>query len=714
MGKRLMMKKYVLSFVLGTVLLLMLIAWARSAGEPGPRLVLMPFEYVVSNENMQVLRAAVVGPDEMLVEVPEPDMVSIEAAGIVLGFAEGAPLWNSPHWVPDEVLDAAGVELVFRTEWVTIFSGGINEAYQLVDSGYSISRLRMVPVHTLTAPSPGVRLLAELEASRPLTPERIEFMRAVTGEASADSVEKGIYFFNFDETAGESGEYRSRFCARYDLKDDVTPYIRQRLEKYVSPAGGTVWEQEFTPELPDGYKTQDTVFVNVIADMPGTKTSARYIVCAHYDAIASRTPGWEWETDPAPGADDNASGAITVLECARLLAGLEFDFGVTFALWSAEEIGLLGSEFYADGLAEEDTVIGVINIDMIGYVGEIRMNELSYGWRSEWLSSALQETADSLDLETVFQSYFRPAFHNSDHASFWVQRIPALMLGDQTLGYVPDPLTPYYHTVRDTLGTVDLNQVTDNIRLVAGYLSRFADLPPDSLSDLEITPASIEFEWTGRSSFHPMVAGQDLTVNVRGLNKGGSMSDGVVYTFEVWRGSSGTGTLVYEAPVALKVVSGGTAEASATFKTSTAVYGQVDYAVSLLPVDDDVESDVGNNEATATVDISPISSVLQNFHVYPNPVDSPVDAYLAGNILTSQTNFLARYTLEVFDLTGLRVLSGEDQIESTELKIPLSSLIGDASRLVPGIYVGVIKLNVRDEVEYLSATTKFAVVSGRR
>jgi hypothetical protein len=365
-------------------------------------------------------------------------------------------------------------------------------------------------------------------------------------------------------------------------------------------------------------------------------------------------------------------------------------------------------------LAEDDTIIGVINIDMIGYVDEFRMNEISYGWRSEWLSSALVETADSLDLETLFWSYSRPEFRNSDHSSFWVQGIPALMVGDQTVGFKPDPLTPYYHTTGDTLGTVDLDQVTDNVRLVAGYLSRFADIPDDSLSDVEVTPASVEFDWTGRSTFHPMVAGKDLTMNVRALNAGGPMAGPTVYMLRVWQGEAASGTPVHEGSVSLNVVSGGIAEVSATWETSTAVYGDIDYFVSLLPVDDDVESDLHNNEAVARVTISPVTTVLDNFHVYPNPVADPNEAHLTGDILTSQTGFLASYIVQVFDVTGLLLLTGEGQIESTELDIPLSDLTGGSSQLVPGLYVCIIKMNVRDETENLSATAKFGVVSGPR
>ena len=44
------------------------------------------------------------------------------------------------------------------------------------------------------------------------------------------------------------------------------------------------------------------------------------MICAHYDSISNRTPGWNPATMAAPGADDNATGTAALLEYARVLA----------------------------------------------------------------------------------------------------------------------------------------------------------------------------------------------------------------------------------------------------------------------------------------------------------------------------------------------------------------------------------------------------------
>ena len=106
---------------------------------------------------------------------------------------------------------------------------------------------------------------------------------------------------------------------------------------------------------------------NVEATLPGlTRPDDIYILGAHFDSIAKRSPGDPSATD-APGADDNASGTAGMLEIASVLSRYRFDATIRFIGFNAEEQGMKGSEAYAaDALAAGERILGMVNLDMIG------------------------------------------------------------------------------------------------------------------------------------------------------------------------------------------------------------------------------------------------------------------------------------------------------------------------------------------------------------
>ncbi|MCK5077394.1 MAG: M28 family peptidase [Calditrichia bacterium] len=84
-----------------------------------------------------------------------------------------------------------------------------------------------------------------------------------------------------------------------------------------------------------------------------------YLTGGHYDVYANG----------APGADDNGSGSASVMEAARVMSSMSFKRTIKFVLFSGEELGLYGSEAYAQNASTEgENILGMINMDMIGYV----------------------------------------------------------------------------------------------------------------------------------------------------------------------------------------------------------------------------------------------------------------------------------------------------------------------------------------------------------
>lgn len=88
------------------------------------------------------------------------------------------------------------------------------------------------------------------------------------------------------------------------------------------------------------FHDEDPNAYNILADIPGRDAAAGYVMAgAHLDSWVA-----------GDGAADNAAGCVVVMEAARILSKLSVrpKRGIRFALWAAEEQGLLGSLAYME------------------------------------------------------------------------------------------------------------------------------------------------------------------------------------------------------------------------------------------------------------------------------------------------------------------------------------------------------------------------------
>jgi hypothetical protein len=106
---------------------------------------------------------------------------------------------------------------------------------------------------------------------------------------------------------------------------------------------------------------------NVIYDKQGT-TNKIILFCAHYDTILqSNIDDIE---SRAPGADDNASGVCALLEIARIISTLNFEYSIRFVFFSGEEQGYWGSKHYAQYVKDKnEDLYAVVNLDMCSEPG---------------------------------------------------------------------------------------------------------------------------------------------------------------------------------------------------------------------------------------------------------------------------------------------------------------------------------------------------------
>ena len=196
---------------------------------------------------------------------------------------------------------------------------------------------------------------------------------------------------------------------------------------------------------------------NVIGDLPGSGPNGNMVMLGcHYDGH-----------DISQGAADPASGAVAVMEAARVLAKYATPLSLTvrFALWGVEEIGLLGSRDYVrQHLDEMDKVRFYLNMDGAGANPDrdIILNE----WPE--LAPLFRDWQQEMKLDfRIGQSV--NAF--SDHFPFLMEGVVTGSLGsvDTRLG------RGYGHTRYDTLDKVPLKPLREASALAARVALRVAN-----------------------------------------------------------------------------------------------------------------------------------------------------------------------------------------------------------------------------------------------
>ncbi|MCK5117538.1 MAG: M20/M25/M40 family metallo-hydrolase [Candidatus Aegiribacteria sp.] len=183
---------------------------------------------------------------------------------------------------------------------------------------------------------------------------------------------------------------------------------------------------------------------NVQAELPGTLADPGIIlITSHLDAITYGSP-----STPAPGADDNASGSAAVIEAARIFSQFEFPNTVRFVCFGAEELGLIGSAYYAENAAAAgENIQAVMNLDMILFAPDsMRALFVPYNSQSTFIATMFGDIAETYVPELDVEVLYAPGVTYSDHASFWQNGFPALLGIEAAVDE-----NPFFHSEADLL-----------------------------------------------------------------------------------------------------------------------------------------------------------------------------------------------------------------------------------------------------------------------
>jgi hypothetical protein len=179
--------------------------------------------------------------------------------------------------------------------------------------------------------------------------------------------------------------------------------------------------------------------LNVVGTLPGRR--AEYVViCGHFDSA----------NNTCPGADDNGSGTSAVLEAARILRGLQFEYTIKFIAFGGEEQGMKGSQEYMTA-HPADSIRAAINCDMIMWDGDtdrvLQIHAIANAGTqySEDLADFIIWTNTTYTLPNICNLWM-PGISASDHSSFWNAGRSAVLLIEE---YASD-FNPWYHTGNDS------------------------------------------------------------------------------------------------------------------------------------------------------------------------------------------------------------------------------------------------------------------------
>ena len=201
---------------------------------------------------------------------------------------------------------------------------------------------------------------------------------------------------------------------------------------------------------------------NVVADIPSTSKDKEYVLAgAHYEGH-----------DISQGAIDSGSGAVTIIEMARVLNKVKDKLKrrIRLVCFGVEEIGLYGSKAYVEQhLGELDNLRFMLNLDAAGSAGRkgIVFNDLPE------LEPLFKSFAEEMKAEVPLNQQVSPY---SDHWPFFLKGVPTASGGDPEGRAQQGFGRGYGHSRYDTVDKAELRYLRDAAANYARLMFRVANV----------------------------------------------------------------------------------------------------------------------------------------------------------------------------------------------------------------------------------------------
>jgi hypothetical protein len=294
-------------------------------------------------------------------------------------------------------------------------------------------------------------------------PPREYTLEEAVASINEEDLKKDLYYLASQELEGRmSGKKGNIVAADYIKKKYESFGLDTMYDKFsirrMNPGPNNETGDDFTQNIYAWIEGSDPVLKNEIV-----------VVGAHMDHIGygpsmSRSGGGKVH----PGADDNASGTVALMQIAKAFSMLKGKVKrtVVFQSYSAEEMGLIGARHYCDNPSfpkDNPSIrshVAMINMDMVGYLGK---GMYFAGFHEGNSSVDLRAYINELNGKYSFaRQITSQGSGGSDHACFYNKRVPVAFM--HTGGH------PHYHTPTDTPDRINY----EGIEKVAKYTFELA------------------------------------------------------------------------------------------------------------------------------------------------------------------------------------------------------------------------------------------------
>ena len=319
---------------------------------------------------------------------------------------------------------------------------------------------------------------------------------------------------------------------------------------------------------------------NIIAVLPGTDPSAPQVhIGAHVDSTVSGAPGnnrWVY----APGADDDGSGTVALIEAAYVLSQYRFRNTIVFAGFDAEELGLRGSLDYAALLGTDGVdVLAILDMDMVSREISTHGMQVGYNAASLPIALAVQNATARYNLPLT-NIYYQTASVPTDVNAYWVNGYRGIFLSEYDFQF------DLLHTNNDVIANYNLSLLADATRLVVATAAELSHL---QYMDLRVPSGSLDTDAIAANE------GDTVNLSVDLSNWGNTDATNVTVSF-------------FEGPVLLGNVTVPSLVANDSivvpFPYVAEVAGNVTLLAMVDPLDELVELDEGNNTVAAMIHVN--------------------------------------------------------------------------------------------------------------